>query len=150
MTISRTFHLTIRRDEVEARVLKALQENLLNQELAEFCDEFTREMNRLKMERRAHLSSAKRKVERIGAWIKKPLNLMLDDEVAVDEGKVEIKSLDARRKELQAQLENSEEPPPLLHSETAELYRQKATTLAQALEHPDTRTEDRFNAFRIP
>ena len=59
-------HLTIRRDEVEARVLKALQEKLLNQELFdEFCHEFTREMNRLRMEQRASLSSAKREVERI-------------------------------------------------------------------------------------
>ena len=59
-------HLTIRRDEVEARVLKALQEKLLDQELFdEFCREFTREMNRLRMERRASLSSAKREVERI-------------------------------------------------------------------------------------
>ena len=59
----------------------------------------------------------------------------------MDEGKAEIKALDARRKELQAQLENAEEPPPLLHPEMAELYRQKVTTLAQALEHPETRTE---------
>jgi len=96
-------HLTIRRDEVEARVLKALQEKRLNQErFAEFCGEFTREMNRLRMERRASLSSAQREIERISARIKKLLNLMLDDEIAVDEGKAEIKSLDARRKELQA------------------------------------------------
>ncbi len=135
-------HFTIRRDEVEARVLKALQEKLLNQDLfAEFCDEFTREMNRLRMERRASLSSAKREVERIGARIKKLLNLMLDDEIAVDEGKAEMQALDTRRKELQAQLENADEPPPLLHPEIAELYRQKVTTLAQALEHPQTRTE---------
>ena len=81
-------HLTIRRDEVEARVLKALQEKLLNQELFdEFCQEFTREMNRLRMERRASLSSAKREVERISTRIKKLLNLMLDDEIAVDEGR---------------------------------------------------------------
>src|SRR5687768_7030679 len=34
-------HLTIRRDEVEARVLKVLEEKLLNQKLfEEFCDEF--------------------------------------------------------------------------------------------------------------
>lgn len=135
-------HLTIRRDEVEARVLKALQEKLLHQELfAEFCEEFTREMNRLRMERRAGLSSAKREVERIGTRIKKLLNLMLDDEIAVDEGKTEIKALDARRKGLQAQLETADEPPPLLHPEMAEMYRQKVTTLAQALEHPETRTE---------
>src|SRR3954468_7659916 len=92
-------HLTIRRDEVEARVLKALQAKLLNQELfAEFCDEFTREMNRLRMERRAGLSSAKRDVERIGTRIKKLLNLMLDDEITVDEGKAEMKGLGARRR----------------------------------------------------
>jgi hypothetical protein len=127
---------------VEARVLRALQEKLLQQDLfEEFCDEFTREMNRLRMERRASLSSAKREVERIGTRIKKLLNLMLDDEIAVDEGKAEIKALDARRKELQAQLENADEPPPLLHPEMADLYRQKVTTLAQALERSDTRTE---------
>jgi hypothetical protein len=52
-----------------------------------------------------------------------------------------MKALDARRKDLQAQLENADEPPPLLHPEMAELYRQKVTTLAQALEHRETRTE---------
>src|SRR5256885_16933532 len=114
-------HLTIRRDEVEARVLKALQEKLLNQELfAEFCDEFTREMNRLRMERRASLSSAKREVERIGARIKKLLNLLLDDEITVDEGKAEIKAIDARRKGFQEQLESADEPPQLLHPEMAD------------------------------
>ena len=51
-------------------------------------------MNRLRMERRASVCSAKREVERIGTRIKKLLNLMLDDEVAVDEGKTEIKTLD--------------------------------------------------------
>ena len=135
-------HLTIRRDEVEARVLKSLQEKLLNQELfAEFCDEFTREMNRLRMVRRASLSSAKREVERVGTRIKKLLNLMLDDEIAVDEGKAEIKALDTRRKELQAQLDTADQLPPLLHPEMADLYRQKVTTLAQALERPESRTE---------
>ena len=135
-------HLTIRRNEVEGRVLKALQEKLLNRELfVEFCHEFTREMNRLRMERRASLSSAKRELERIGTLIKKLLNLMLDDKIAVDEGKAEMKALDARRKELQAQLETADEPRPLLHPEMAELYRQKVTRLAQALEHPETRTE---------
>src|SRR5947208_15839254 len=65
-------HLTIRRDEVEARVLNALQEKLLRQDLfEEFCEEFTREMNRLRMEHRASLSSAEREIERIEARRKK-------------------------------------------------------------------------------
>jgi len=65
-------HLTIRRDEVEARVLRALRERLRQQDLfEEFRDEFTREMNRLRMERRTSLSSTNREVERIGIRIKK-------------------------------------------------------------------------------
>jgi hypothetical protein len=53
-------------------------------------------MNRLRMQQRACTSPAKREVERIGARLKKLLNLMLDDEVAVDEGKAEIKALGGR------------------------------------------------------
>jgi site-specific DNA recombinase len=137
-------HLTIRRDEVEARVLKALQERLLNQELfAEFCEEFTREMNRLRMERRASLASAKREIEQLTTRAKTLLNLMLDDEIAVDVGKAEMKALDARRKELRALLENANEPPPLLHPEMATLYREKVATLAQALEGAEKRTQAR-------
>jgi len=51
---------------VEARVLKALQEKLLRRVLfEEFCDEFTREMNRLRMKHRASLSLAERELERV-------------------------------------------------------------------------------------
>ena len=46
-----------------------------------------------------------------------------------------------RREELKAKLAAASAPPPLLHPEMAELYRQKVTALAQALEHPETRTE---------
>ena len=51
---------------MEARVLKALQEKLLRRVLfEEFCDEFTREMNRLRMKHRASLSLAERELERV-------------------------------------------------------------------------------------
>jgi hypothetical protein len=135
-------HLTIRRDELETRVLKALQDRLLNQELLEeFCEEFTREMNRLRMEHRASITSARREVARIGTRIKKLLNLMLDDEIAVDEGKAEMKALDGRRKELEAQLKTADEPPPLLHPEMARIYRSKVMELAKALQEPERRIE---------
>ena len=80
---------------------------------------------------------------RIGARIKKLLNLMLDEEIAVNGRKSEIKTLDAHRKDLQAQLETANEPRPLLYPEMAGLYRRKVTTLAQALERPETRTDAR-------
>ena len=72
-------HLTIRRDEVEARVLRALQEKLLQQDLfEEFCDEFTREMNRLRMEHRSSLSAAEREIERIEVRRKKLVESIMD------------------------------------------------------------------------
>jgi hypothetical protein len=71
--------LTIRRDEVESRVLVALQRKLLNQELfEEFCDEFTCETNRLRMQHRADLTAAEREIERIEARRKKLVESIMD------------------------------------------------------------------------
>ena len=134
--------LTIPRQEVETRVLRALQDKLMRKDFfEEFCREFAKEMNRLRMEQRAGLSSAKREVERIGRRIKKLLDLMLDDEIAVEEGKAAMKALDSRRKELEAQLKSTDEPAPLLHPSMADLYRSKVEELAAALQREDTRLE---------
>ena len=133
--------LTIRRDEVEARVLKALQEKLLRQDLfEEFCDEFTREMDRLRMEHRASLSSAERELERVQGDIRRVIEAIKNGFAGPDL-KAEWDALHERKTALQAKLESADEPPPLLHPGMAELYRQKVTDLAQALEHPETRTE---------
>ena len=134
-------HLTIRRDEVEARVLRALQEKLLRQDLfEEFCEEFTREMNRLRMEHRAGLSAAEREIERIEARRKKLVESIMDG-VPASEVKDELNANATRREELKAKLAAADAPPPLLHPEMAELYRQRVSALAQALEHPETRTQ---------
>jgi len=133
--------LTIRRDEVEARVLTALKEKLLRQDLfEEFCDEFTREMNRLRMEHRASLSAARREIERVELRRKKLIEMVMDG-VAPSEVRDEINANAAKREELKAKLAAADMPPPLLHPEMAELYRQKVTALAQALDRPDARTE---------
>jgi hypothetical protein len=55
-----TNRLTISRQEVEERVLVALRERLMRRDLFEdFCREYVRELNRLRMEHRAGLSSAR-------------------------------------------------------------------------------------------
>jgi site-specific DNA recombinase len=134
-------HLTIRRDEIETRVLTALQEKLLRQDLfEEFCDEFTREMNRLRMEHRANLSTAEQEIDRIEVRRKKLIGMVMDG-VPPAEVKDEMIANAARREELKAKLAAADAPPPLLHPEMAGLYRQKVTALAQALEHRETRTE---------
>jgi hypothetical protein len=133
--------LTIRRDEVEARVLRALQEKLLRQDLfEEFCDEFTREMNRLRMEHRAGLSAAEREIDRIEARRKKLIEMVMEG-VPPSEVKDELTANAARREDLKAKLAAADAPPPLLHPEMADLYRRKVTTLAHALEQAETRVE---------
>jgi site-specific DNA recombinase len=107
--------LTIRRDEVEARVLKALQEKLLRQDLfEEFCDGFTCEMNRLRMEHRASLSAAERELERVQGDIRRVIEAIKNG-FARSDLKAEWDALQARKTALQAKLESADEPPPLLY-----------------------------------
>jgi site-specific DNA recombinase len=133
--------LTIRRDEVEGRVHRAMQDKLLNQELFEaFCDEFTREMNRLRMQQRAELSAAEREIDRIEARRKKLVESIMDG-IPVSEVRDELTANALRREVLKAKLAAADEPPPLLHPEMAQLYRAKVQNLAKGLEQPDCRTE---------
>lgn len=106
--------------DLEARVLKALQDKLLRQDLfEEFCDEFKREMNRLRMEHRASLSAAEREIDRIEARRKKLIE-MVTEGVPPLAVKDEIAANAARREVLKAKLAAADAPPPFLHPEMAE------------------------------
>ncbi|MCC7124878.1 MAG: recombinase family protein [Acidobacteria bacterium] len=136
-----TNKLTIPRQEVEARVLTALQEKLLRKDFfEEFCREFTKEMNRLRMEQRASLSGAKRELERVQRDIKKIIQAIKDGFAGADL-KAEWNGLQERKAAIQAQLDGADEPPPLLHPSLADLYRSKVEELAAALQREDTRLE---------
>ena len=133
--------MTIPRQEVEARVLTALQEKLLRKDFfEEFCREFTKEMNRLRMEQRASLSGAKRELERVQRDIRKVIEAIKAG-FALSELKPEMESLQERKAALQTQLAVVDEPPPLLHPSLADLYRSKVEELAAALQREDTRLE---------
>ena len=106
----------------------------------EFCREFAKEMNRLRMEQRAGLSSTKRDLERVKRDIKKVIDAIKAG-YAGPELKAEMDDLQARKKTLVAQLAAANEPPPLLHPSMADLYRSKVEELASALQREDTRLE---------
>ncbi|MCC7415738.1 MAG: recombinase family protein [Acidobacteria bacterium] len=133
--------LTIPRQEVEERVLTALQEKLLRKDFfEEFCREFAKEMNRLRMEKRASVNGAKRELERVQREIKKIIQAIKDGFAGPDL-KAEWNGLQERKTALQAQLDAADEPPPLLHPSMADLYRSKVEELAAALQREDTRLE---------
>src|SRR5262249_20135875 len=121
--------------------LHALQEKLLRRDLfEEFCQEFTREMNRLRMAARANLTAAEHELGRVRSEIGK-LVQALKDGVPASVVKDDLIKLEARQADVQKQPDRINEPPPLLHPKMADLYRQKVTELAKALEHEESRIE---------
>jgi site-specific DNA recombinase len=135
-----TNHLSIRRGEIEARVLHALQEKLLRRDLfEEFCHEFTREVNRLRMAASASVTSTERELCRVQAEIGKLIQA-LKDGVPASIVKDALIALEAQQAELRARLDRSVQPPLLLHPNMADLYREKVTQLARGLEHEESRT----------
>jgi site-specific DNA recombinase len=136
-----TNNLTISRHEVEERVLSALQDKLMRKDFfEEFCREFAREINRLRMEQRAGLSGAKRELERVKREIQKVIEAIVDG-VKGSELKDRMADLQNRKDALLKQLEVADEPPPLLHPSMADLYRSKVEKLAETLQREDTRLE---------
>jgi DNA invertase Pin-like site-specific DNA recombinase len=136
-----TNRLTIRRQEVEERVLHALREKLMRQDFFdEFCREFAKEMNQLRMEQRAGLTSAQRELARMEARRKKLVESIMEG-VPGAQVKDELIAIGDRKEVLTKQLETANQPPPLLHPSMADLYRTKVEDLAAALQREDTSLE---------
>ncbi|MBU3889762.1 recombinase family protein [Methylosinus sp. KRF6] len=134
----------IRRDELEASVLNGLRTHLMEPELfKEFCDEFTREVNRLRMERGADLTSKRAEIPRIDRELDKLMKLILasDDLEASKRVMRQMKELENRKDELEKALAEAEEPPPLLHPNMAEIYRQRISALHESLQSDETKAE---------
>ncbi|WP_310531409.1 recombinase family protein [Novosphingobium sp.] len=123
----------IRRDRLEERVLNALRHHLMDPALfAEFCDEFTREMNRARMEGRAAITAAETEIRKIDRDLDKLVDLILDGGQA-DRLNEKMLMLEKRQKELKKFLETAKEPEPLLHPEMATFYRERVRELYAAL-----------------
>jgi len=130
---------SIKRQDVEARVLVAMQKQFFEQDAFDaFCEGFTEELNRLRREHRAQLASAPREIAGIKRRSQEILKLLLEG-FRNEEWKDELRRLDERRAELEAIVAAgvTEPPKPALHPHMAEVFRQKATRLAAALEHDE-------------
>jgi site-specific DNA recombinase len=104
----------------------------------DFCREYVRELNRLRMEHRAGLSSARSELAIAEREIRK-LVQAIKDGVSALSIKDELLSLEARKAGLQSRLE-APEMPELLHPRMADVYREKVGSLCCALESQESRT----------
>jgi DNA invertase Pin-like site-specific DNA recombinase len=141
--------LTIRREEVERRVLKAMAERLWNQELfEEFCQEFTRERNRLHGEATAAAAAAlheqgavQREIAKAVHWVTHEWNGEKD--ALADSVRTELATLERRKGELAAIVEaaqRAQHARPLLHPEMGKLYRDWVIEARDGLNDADRRT----------
>ncbi len=130
--------LNIRRDELEARVLTALRTKLVDPELfAHFCEVFTQEMNRLRIEARSGIGSAEAELAKIKREIDKILDLYLKDALSVDMVRERSRGLEIRKAELERFLADAQEPPLMLHPSMALQYRRRVQQLYDALQGDD-------------
>jgi hypothetical protein len=133
--------LTIKREAVEERILTALRERLMEPALfAEFCQEFTKEMNRLRMEASASLAGKRTELARIERQLQKLFEALLDD----GDSKTIVRNmqaLEARQEALEAELSQADSPPPLLHPNMAEVYHRQIRELHAALTSDRSKTE---------
>lgn len=128
---------SIKRQEVETRALRAMRELFLEPGLfAEFCRNFTTEMTLLRREQLAHLAGARRDLAACDRDIKRLIQAIKAG-VSGPSIKNELDALEARKAALTSAL--AEAPLPAMHPQMAEVFRQKATTLAAGLEHDDQR-----------
>lgn len=86
------------------------------------------------------MSGAGRELDRVRVDIRKIIEAIKQG-VPGAELKDEMAALQVRKEDLTKRVDAADAPPPLLHPNLAVLYREKITTLATALENPETRPE---------
>ncbi|RWR04250.1 recombinase family protein [Paenirhodobacter populi] len=127
--------VNIRRDELESRVLNALRSRMLDPKIfAEFCDAYTKEINRLRMESSAHINRAKAEIEKIDKEEQRLMDLYLKEAISIEAVKQRGDQLKARKAELTDFLATATEPPPLLHLSMALEYRKRVQELYETLQ----------------
>ena len=128
----------IRRDRLEARVLAALYDKLMDPALFKsFCAAFTREMNSLRIEAGATLDAARSEIAWIDRRLKALMEALMDGTMPKEAIREHSHALYARKKDLERSLAEAVEPPPLLHPEMASFYRDQVAQLHDAL-HDDS------------
>ena len=141
-----TNNLHIRIGNLEAAVLDGLSNRLMDPDLFKvFCEEFHREVNRLRMDDNAELIAQKADLEKVERRIHKIVEMITDDDAPIRALKDELRALEARRTQLEAVKAKAKAPKPLLHPNLAELYRRKVSQLQAALQYP----KDREEAFEL-
>ena len=132
---------TMRRDLLEETILDALKHHLMEPGLfALFCDEYTRHMNKLRIDATSSLAGYKAELSKVTKDIDRLIDAITGG-AAVSQVKDKMLALDARKAELARLIDETDEPPALLHPNMASHYRKEVARLHEALSDEDHRHE---------
>jgi site-specific DNA recombinase len=140
-----TNRTTIKQKDLEARVLDALAHHLMDPEAVKvFCEAYTAERNRLA----AAATTSRTALEKELTTTRRDHAKLVDAIIAgvpADQVKDKMIALDARRKELEAQLAQADaSPAPVrLHPKMSETYRERVAALIRALAESEGMEEAR-------
>ena len=134
--------LTIKRVDLESRVLTGLKDQLLDPDLiAEFVNAYHAEYNRLTAETTKNKAVSERDLAKVSKQIDKIIE-------AIAEGllhpsmKAKLDSLEEQKARLEVELANAEpEQPVLLHPALSQMYKKKVADLTAVLNDHETKAE---------
>ncbi|MDP3600888.1 MAG: recombinase family protein [Bosea sp. (in: a-proteobacteria)] len=132
---------TIRRAELEARVLAGLKDRMMAPEIVEEAMRaYADETNRLNRERRSHGDAWTTELGQVERQIVQIVEAIADG-MYHPSMKAKMTGLEARKQELLAFLGDAPADKPDLLPNVAAIYAQKVARLTEALNHPDVRVE---------
>ena len=137
-----TNHLHIWIADLETIVLEGLRHRLMDPDLFKvFCEEFHRELNRVRIDGSATVEAQKVELEKIGRRIRRIVDAITDDDAPIKALKDELRTLESRQQKLEATLAVAKAPEPLIHPNLAEVYRRKVAELQSAIQDPALKDE---------
>lgn len=132
---------SIARIKVEDRVLSALSDQLMAPELFRaFCKEFVAETNRLRASSQSSRASKEAELAKTNHALERLVQALIDGAPA-STVKDKMAELEARKAQLESDLNAAPAPQPTLHPNMSIIYHSKVSNLADALNKPDVRCE---------
>ncbi|MFW8636019.1 recombinase family protein [Cribrihabitans pelagius] len=125
---------TIKQADLEARVLDALANHLMDPDAVQvFCEEYTAERNRLKAAAAGNRKEKEQALARAKRDHQKLVDAIIAD-VPAEQVKDRMIELDTRRQQLERELAHSPAPVPVVfHPSMAEAYRERVSRLIKSL-----------------
>ncbi len=128
---------TIRRDELEDRVLHALRGRLMDPDLFKvFAEEFVAEWNRLQGNSEAERAAGRAELHRVQQQIERLVDAIAQGTPAAAVG-ARLKQLEERRLQLEAEASRAPPSAPRLHPGLPGIYRAKVADLVAPLDGDD-------------